>query len=101
MRNQKRAAENLVSAIAQRTKDGTPCFGRYCIRIRGTPRIPKPTSAEGRRVIEHARLFIGVTGSVARVGPEKLLIDEAGEILIEKLGREYAGGVILKVVTSG
>jgi hypothetical protein len=97
MQNLKRAVDNLVSAIVQRSKNGYPFYGTYCLQIRGTPRIPKPTSPEGKRIIEQATVYMGVTGTAAKQASEQLFSDQTGEVLIEKRSR-YAGSVSIEFI---
>jgi hypothetical protein len=93
-----RLATNPASAILQRTKDGWPCYGRYLIRVSGTPRFPKPASDEGRTIIDQAVQYISVTGTMESHGPERLFSDAAGAVCIEKVGRQCGSKV--EVVTT-
>jgi hypothetical protein len=79
-----RAALNLAGGIIQSTNNGRPCYGVYCLRIHGNPRIPKPTSIKGKKLVAQATRYITVTGTSAWEVPERLLEDELGAILIEK-----------------
>ena len=90
-----RRAENLVSALIQRTNSGHPCYGRYVLTIVGRPRIPKPSSRNGRDLLALACRYISVTGNEERQIPESLFHDASGEIMIHKTEARCGSDIVL------
>lgn len=79
-----RSAQKLAAAVLQRAKSQNDCYGRYCLVVRGSPRIPKPTSINGKQLLIAATLFIDLTGTARSHPEETLFSDENGSIAIEK-----------------
>ncbi len=92
-----RRAKKLLSALIQRTHSGHPCYGQYVVSVIGCPRVPKPGSEHGRRLLDLACQYLSITGNAEIQIPESLLRDPHGEIVIQKAKRRCGSKIVLEL----
>ena len=87
--------DEFAKAICDRADSLGILSGKYAFTVSRLPRIPKPTSKNGRQLIDAAVLSVDATREQGASSEIQLAQDESGKISIEKVS---ANGSIVGIV---